>query len=146
MVLIAGGPGMGERDGRRLHHTPGDDIDAPRRALAEVVGETLVFDHLETAVEALDGALDRCMAGHRPLYLEVPRDLFDEPAPSHRRRPRPAADAAPDRVAAAVATRATACPRPGGRSSGRAWACCGAIAAAARSRSPSGSARRSSSR
>ena len=34
VVMIAGAPGLGERDGRRLHHTPGDDIDAPRRALA----------------------------------------------------------------------------------------------------------------
>ena len=104
VVLIAGAPGRGERDGRRLHHTPGDDIDAPRRALAELVGETLLLDDLETAVEDLAGALDRCMAGHRPLYVEVPRDLLDEPAPSHRRRGGPAAeDARPERVAAAVA-------------------------------------------
>ena len=90
VVMIAGAPGLGERDGRRLHHTPGDDIDAPRRALAQVVGETLVLDDLGTALERLDAALDRCVHDHRPLYVELPRDLVDErPAARPRRRARP---------------------------------------------------------
>ena len=104
VVLIAGAPGLGERDGRRLHHTPGDDIDAPRRALAQVVGETLVLDDLETALEDLEGALDRCTGGHRPLYLELPRDLLDErPAPYRRRRGRASRAGSDERVAAGVA-------------------------------------------
>ena len=104
VVLIAGAPGLGERDGRRLHHTPGDDIDAPRRALAQVVGETLVLDDLGTALERLDGALDRCVHDGRPLYLELPRDLVDErPAARPRRRARPPRAASPKRVEAGVA-------------------------------------------
>ncbi|HSI30760.1 MAG TPA: thiamine pyrophosphate-binding protein [Miltoncostaeaceae bacterium] len=104
VVLIAGAPGLGERDGRRLHHTPGDDIDAPRRALAQVVGETLVLDDLETALEDLECALDRCAHDHRPLYLELPRDLLDERPAARRRRPAAAHRAAsPERIAAGVA-------------------------------------------
>ena len=93
VVLIAGAPGLGERDGRRLHHTPGDDIDAPRRALAQVVGETLVLDDLETALEDLECALDRCARDHRPLYVELPRGRT---AAAHR-------GASPERIAAGVA-------------------------------------------
>jgi indolepyruvate decarboxylase len=104
VVLIAGAPGLGERDGRRLHHTPGADIDAPRRALSQVVGETLVLDDLATALVDLELALDRCVAGHRPLYVEVPRDLLDElPKPRPRRRERPGRAASPERIAAGVA-------------------------------------------
>ncbi len=104
VVLISGAPGLRERDGRRLHHTPGDDIDAPRRAMAELVGETVALDDLETALEDLEGALDRCVAGHRPLYVEVPRDLLDErPAPRRGRRTRGAPTVAPGRVEAGVA-------------------------------------------
>ena len=40
VVLIAGAPGLGERDGRRLHHTPGDDIDAPPIAAAPASAPT----------------------------------------------------------------------------------------------------------
>ncbi len=104
VVMIAGAPGLGERDGRRLHHTPGDDIDAPRRALAQVVGETLVLDDLGTALERLDAALDRCVHDHRPLYVELPRDLVDErPAARPRRRARPPPQAGPERIDAGVA-------------------------------------------
>lgn len=104
VVVIAGAPGLGERDGRRLHHTPGTDIDAPRRALAQVVGETLLLDDLETAREALEDALDRCLHTHRPLYVEVPRDLLDERPGRRRRRAEPGSrDPYPERVAAAVA-------------------------------------------
>ncbi len=59
---------------------------------------------LERALEDLEGALDRCVAGHRPLYVEVPRDLLDEPPqPRPRRRERPGRAATPERIAAGVA-------------------------------------------
>jgi TPP-dependent 2-oxoacid decarboxylase len=104
VVLIAGAPGLGERDGRRLHHTPGSDIDAPRRALSAVVGETLVLDDLTTALDDLEGALDRCVHHHRPLYIELPRDLVDEHPARRRRRAGPAPRAASsERIAAGVA-------------------------------------------
>jgi TPP-dependent 2-oxoacid decarboxylase len=152
VVVIAGAPGLGERDGRRLHHTPGTDIDAPRRALAQVVGETLLLDDLETAREALEDALDRCLHTHRPLYVEVPRDLFDERPGRRRRRAEPGSGSPPpSRTCASGSpppsrTCASACWRRGGRSSGRASACCGAITASGCSGSPSGPGRRWSSR
>jgi TPP-dependent 2-oxoacid decarboxylase len=104
VVLIAGAPGLGERDGRRLHHTPGSDLDAPRRALSAVVGETLVLDDLATALVDMEAALDRCARDHRPLYIELPRDLVDEHPARRRRRAGPAPrTTSPERIAAGVA-------------------------------------------
>ena len=69
-----------------------------------MVDETLVLDDLGTALERLDGALDRCVHDGRPLYLELPRDLVDErPAARPRRRARPPRGASPKRVEAGVA-------------------------------------------
>jgi indolepyruvate decarboxylase len=105
VALVAGAPGRGERDGRRLHHTPGDDIDAPRRAIAQVTCAAVVLDDPDTAVARLEEVLDRCMHEHRPVYLELPRDLIDEPvgAPARRRRGGRPAGAPAERIEAAVA-------------------------------------------
>jgi len=105
VALIGGAPGLGERDGRRLHHTPGDDLDAPRRAIAQVTCAAVVLDDLDTALWDLERTLERCLHEHRPVYLELPRDLIDEPVPAGaRRRRRRAGDRVPpERVAAGVA-------------------------------------------
>src|SRR5690606_3197132 len=54
VALLAGGPGRGERDGRRLHHTPGDDLDATRRALAQVTCAAARLDDPDTALTELE--------------------------------------------------------------------------------------------
>jgi indolepyruvate decarboxylase len=104
VALVGGAPGRGERDGRRLHHTPGDDLDAPRRAIAQVTCATVVLDDPDTALSDVERTLERCLHEHRPVYLELPRDLVDAPVPAAARRRSAAGAAAPaERVAAGVA-------------------------------------------
>lgn len=87
LVLVGGGPGMQERDGRQIHHMPSDDMAAPRRMMSEIVAEAVLLDDPALAYERIDGALDTALRRLRPVFIEVPRDLFGErPAQVWRHR------------------------------------------------------------
>lgn len=77
VALIGGGPGLGERDGRQIHHMPTEDMNTPRRMAAEITAEAVLLDDPEEAFEKIDAALDLCQRTLRPVFIEVPRDQFD---------------------------------------------------------------------
>src|SRR5262249_29146018 len=77
VILVGGGPGLGERDGRHVHHMPTDDIETPRRMAAEIVERAVLLDDPATAYETIEETLDVCRGNLRPVFMEVPRDLFD---------------------------------------------------------------------
>lgn len=104
VVLIGGGPGLAERDGRRIHHMPTEDMNTPRRMAAEITAEAVLLDDPEEAFERIDVALDLCQRTLRPVFIEVPRDQFDvrpEQVWRHRHHDRRTEEHA-DREAAAV--------------------------------------------
>lgn len=97
VLIVGGGPGLGERDGRRIHHMPTDDMDTPRRMISEVTSRAVVVDDPETAFEVIDDAIEACASGLRPVYVELPRDLIDaRPEQVWRHSPAIAAGAEPD--------------------------------------------------
>ncbi len=77
VVLIGGGPGLGERDGRQIHHMPTEDMGTPRQMAAQITAQTVLLDDPEEAFERIDAALDLCQRSLRPVFIEVPRDQFD---------------------------------------------------------------------
>lgn len=77
VVLIAGGPGLGERDGRHIHHMPSDNVATPRRMAAEITERAVLLDDPERAFETIDETIDACVRSLRPVFIEVPRDQFD---------------------------------------------------------------------
>jgi indolepyruvate decarboxylase len=104
VVLIAGGPGLGERDGRHIHHMPSDDMAAPRRLAAEITERAVLLDDPERAFEVIDETIEACHHHLRPVFIEVPRDQFDvRPEQVWRHEHRPARPSAPAGLDAAVA-------------------------------------------
>lgn len=77
VVLIGGGPGLGERDGRQIHHMPTEDMNTSRRMAEEITAAAVLLDDPEEAFEKIDTALDLCQQTLRPVFLEIPRDQFD---------------------------------------------------------------------
>lgn len=98
IAIIGGGPGLGERDGRHIHHMPTDDMDSPRRMISEVAARAVVIDDPDTAFETIDRTLDACVEQLRPVYIELPRDLIDA-RPDEVWRHHAARDAEPERDA-----------------------------------------------
>lgn len=117
LVLIGGGPGMGERDGRRIHHMPSDDMTVPRRMISEITARAVLLDDPARAFEEIDRTLDLAQRLLRPVFLEIPRDLMDARPeqvwrhPGHGSRPRADEGAVRDAVAD-VAARLDAAERP----------------------------------
>ena len=76
VVVIGGAPGMGERDGRRIHHSVSDDLDAPRLMSDHLTSHSMLLDNADTAYAEIDWILDHCMHELRPVFIELPRDLI----------------------------------------------------------------------
>jgi len=76
VVIIGGGPGMGERDGRRVHHAVSDDMDAPRLMADHLTEHSVLIDNADTAYADIDWILDHCVKELRPVFIELPRDLI----------------------------------------------------------------------
>ena len=76
VVVIGGAPGLAERDGRRIHHYPSDDVDAPRRMMDEITVASVLLNQPDIAYDQIDWLLDLCMSEMRPGYIELPRDMI----------------------------------------------------------------------
>jgi indolepyruvate decarboxylase len=104
VVVIGGAPGMAERDGRRIHHFPADDVDAPRRMMQEITAHSVLLDDPAEAYDQIDWLLHTCKGAMLPGYIELPRDMIDAvPAGPPRSLPRPAPARVPTERAQAAA-------------------------------------------
>ncbi len=117
VVVIGGAPGMGERDGRHIHHAPSLNMDAPRIMMEHITAHSVLLDDPDVAFDQIDWVLDACARDLRPGYIELPRDMI-EAVPTHGDRlvPRPLSTPVPvERIRAAVDDAAaviTAAQRP----------------------------------
>ena len=87
VVVIGGAPGMGERDGRRIHHAVADDMEAPRAMAREITAHSILLDDPDTAFDQIDWILDACRADIRPVFIELPRDMISAVPERVERRP-----------------------------------------------------------
>lgn len=104
VVVIGGAPGLGERDGRHIHHSPTRDVDTPRRMIEQITGFSSLIDDPDVAFDQIDWVLDSCRSAMRPGYIELPRDMIEavpQRADRHVRHPEPPAPP-PARVQAAA--------------------------------------------
>ncbi|MDJ0949265.1 MAG: indolepyruvate/phenylpyruvate decarboxylase [Alphaproteobacteria bacterium] len=98
LVVISGAPGAAEaRRGLLLHHQA-KTLDSQIRVYQEITCDQVILDNAERAPQDIARVLRRCREQARPVYIEFPRDMVDQPcAPVVRDRPRPVD---PDAVAA----------------------------------------------
>jgi TPP-dependent 2-oxoacid decarboxylase len=81
VVVLSGGPKLSLR-GRLhpylLHHTVGN-MDLQHAIFQRITQAAIVLTNAEQAVYQIDEALSACLKHSRPVYIEIPADLVDEP-------------------------------------------------------------------
>lgn len=116
IVVIGGAPGLAERDGRRIHHMPSADMDAPYRMMQEVAPYCLQLDDPDEAFDQIDWLLVHVQEDMLPGYVELPRDIINAVPGAPRAVTRPAESLVPaSRIHAAaddVIARINAARRP----------------------------------
>lgn len=81
VVVIAGSPGLAEREGDPLLHHKVKSFDTGLRVMEDVTALAVELDDPETAPRIIAEAFAMARRESRPVYLEVPRDIVDMPAP-----------------------------------------------------------------
>jgi TPP-dependent 2-oxoacid decarboxylase len=96
VVVVSGAPKTTARGRDELLHHKVRAFDTQQRVFAELTAGAFVLDEPRTAAEKIVAALDLAIAARRPVYLEIPADLFAQPCPP----PDPATRSAPPEDAA----------------------------------------------
>ena len=75
IVVVSGGPGVGEQHGELLLHHQAKRLDSQYRIYGEITcAQTRLSDPREAPGE-LSRVLSECVRQSRPVYIELPRDL-----------------------------------------------------------------------
>ena len=85
VVVVAGGPNRSDRDERKLlHHTLGHH-GIQVEVFGHVTEVSVLLTDADEAPDQIDRAIAACVAHRRPVFVEVPADLVQQPC----RAPRP---------------------------------------------------------
>jgi TPP-dependent 2-oxoacid decarboxylase len=85
VVVISGAPGMRERERNPLLHHKVREFDTQKRVFEQLTVASAVLDDPQTALHEIDRVLHAALRFKRPVYLELPRDVVGQPAPSRHR-------------------------------------------------------------
>lgn len=90
LVVISGAPGAAEsRRGLLLHHQA-KTLDSQYRVYQEITCDQVRLDDPHRAPAEIARILRRCREQARPVYIELPRDMVDQPSsPVEAEPPRP---------------------------------------------------------
>jgi indolepyruvate decarboxylase len=114
LVVLSGGPGVGERRaGVHVHHQV-KSFDSQLRVYKEVTAYAVILDDTNTAATHIARALETAATRKRPVYLEIPRDMvFADIAPPHPEHLRRRVDeGAVNEAVAEIAARLKVASRP----------------------------------
>lgn len=85
MIVISGAPGLGERAKSPLLHHKVRDFNTQREIFDRVTVAAVSIEDADRAPELIDDTIDLCMRHKRPVYIELPRDIVEQPC----RQPEP---------------------------------------------------------
>ncbi len=88
VIIISGGPNTNsEMENRILHHTYGEvRYGYQRDIFAHATGLSVVVRHLEDAPYLIDKAIEECVFGKKPVYLEIPCNIAGLTVPHPERK------------------------------------------------------------
>ncbi len=81
VVVIAGSPGLAEREGNPLLHHKVKGFDTGVRVMEEVTAMAVELNDPDTAPRLIAEAFATARRENHPVYLELPRDVEAMPAP-----------------------------------------------------------------
>ena len=79
VVLLSGSPGVSERRRSPLLHHMVRDFTTQKEVFEQVTAAAVILDDPFTAEREIDRALAALVRYRRPIYIEIPRDLFHAP-------------------------------------------------------------------
>jgi len=96
VVVISGGPGLEERQKRKLLHHRVRRFDTQKKIFEQVTAASTVLDNPYTALQEIDRVLEAVAQDKRPVYIELPRDMVSADATRYRAPPRRRHDSDPE--------------------------------------------------
>jgi len=93
LIVISGSPGLRERVRLPMLHHRVRDFSTQRDIFAHVTVASGALEDASRAPAQIDEVIAACIRHKRPVYLELPRDMFDQPCDA----PRPLPDRPPDK-------------------------------------------------
>ena len=79
LVVLSGGPGRGESSSGLLLHHQAKTLDSQFQIFREITCEQVRLDDAARAPADIARALAACLRYSQPVYIEIPRDMVDEP-------------------------------------------------------------------
>uniref|UniRef100_A0A0C1QLR9 Alpha-keto-acid decarboxylase n=1 Tax=Tolypothrix bouteillei VB521301 TaxID=1479485 RepID=A0A0C1QLR9_9CYAN len=79
VVIISGAPGVNERIQHPLLHHKVKDFNTQYKIFQELTIASTVLDDPNKAFEEIDRVLATALRYKRPVYIEIPRDMVNEP-------------------------------------------------------------------
>jgi indolepyruvate decarboxylase len=102
LVVISGAPGMSERVRSPLLHHKVRDFNTQRLIFDQITVASAALEDPAHAMAQIDHCLDACLRHKRPVYIELPRDMVDEPCTGPLPAPLPPPTSDPESLAEAV--------------------------------------------
>ncbi len=92
LVVLSGGPGLGEsRSGLLLHHQA-KTLDSQFQIFKEITCDQVRLDDAERAPADIARVLASCLRHSQPVYVEIPRDMVARPCEAVVAEAEPAVD------------------------------------------------------
>ena len=96
VVVISGAPGIRERTRHPLLHHKVKRYDTQVKIFQELTAASTVLDNPETASREIDRMLHTALSRKRPVYIELPRDMVNQPCLQPNTGPLPKIKSNPD--------------------------------------------------
>lgn len=84
VVVLCGSPGMGERKRSSLVHHQVRDFHTQLEIYSKVTEAAVALEDAAEAPRLIDQTLATCLRTKRPVFIEIPRDMVDEPCAAPR--------------------------------------------------------------
>src|SRR5829696_6254504 len=85
VVVISGAPGMREREKNPLLHHKVREFDTQKKVFEQLTVASTVLGDPPTAFQEIDRVLHAALRYKRPVYIELPRDMINEPGIAHHK-------------------------------------------------------------
>lgn len=82
LVLLVGGPRTTQRRSSMLLHHAVGDFATMQQAFSHITVASVLLDDPAEAPQRIDRALARCISEKRPIMIEIPADMVDQPCPA----------------------------------------------------------------
>jgi len=102
VVIISGAPGMNERIQHPLLHHKVRNFDTQYKIFQELTIASTVLDNPDTAFAEIDRVLALALRYKRPVYIEIPRDMLNQPGNPNAQPANVPDSSNPDALAAAL--------------------------------------------